>query len=150
MNFEGKILRVIDANINRAKEGLRVCEDIMRLIVGDKDKTDKLKHIRHRISKIIKDSKIEIYEVVKYRDSQLDVGKETKIRSSKKGFPDIFLANSQRVKEALRVLEELFCILDNKTAKRFQNLRFNFYNVEKECVKKIGHLCNIRCRNLSQ
>lgn len=149
MSFRGKILRIVDANINRAKEGLRVCEDIIRFSIDDKKTTTRLKNIRHKISKIIKESKIKESEIIKYRNSHFDIGKKIKIRNSKKVIFDVFIANSQRVKEAIRVLEELFCILDSATSKKFQNLRFNFYDAEKECLKKIGYLCNMGRRNLS-
>ncbi|MBL7196878.1 MAG: thiamine-phosphate pyrophosphorylase [Candidatus Omnitrophica bacterium] len=142
MNYRGRILRIIDANINRAKEGGRVCEDIMRLVINDKNSTLKLKRIRHGVSKIVKASKIRQYEIIQHRDSKSDVGKKVKIRNSRKRIADIFIANSQRIKEALRVLEELFCIFDNSACKKFQKLRFRFYNVEKDCFKKIRHLCN--------
>ncbi|MDD5291638.1 MAG: thiamine-phosphate pyrophosphorylase [Candidatus Omnitrophica bacterium] len=150
MNFRGKILRIIDANINRAKEGLRVCEDIMRFALDGKKATSKLKNIRHNISNIVKKSKVKESEIIKNRDSGLDIGKNIKVENSKKVLFDIFIANSQRVKEAIRVLEELFCILDLTTSKKFQDLRFRFYDAEKECLKKIGYLCNSRRANLSQ
>lgn len=137
MNYRGKILRIIDANINRAKEGLRVCEDIMRLIVENKSNTFKLKKIRHGISQILTDSKISGYELLKYRDSIADVGRKVKSMSSKKRIGEIFMANSQRVKEALRVLEELFCIFDDKVSLKFQDLRFKFYDIEKESLERI-------------
>ncbi|MDD5617753.1 MAG: thiamine-phosphate pyrophosphorylase [Candidatus Omnitrophica bacterium] len=149
MNPRGKILRIVDANINRAKEGLRVCEDIIRFITDDKKATSELKDIRHKVSKIIKESKIKETEIIKHRQSQSDVGKAIRIKNIKKAAFDIFLANSQRVKEAIRVLEELFSILDENSSRKFQNLRFKFYNAEKECLKKIGYLCNIRCPDLS-
>lgn len=144
MNYKASFFRIIDANINRAKEGLRVCEDIMRLAINDKDKTIKLKKIRHAVSRILKESNIKEFEIIKYRNSLSDIGKNIKAKLYKKDISDIFLANSQRVKEAIRVLEELFSIFDILSSRKFQNLRFKFYNVEKECIKKIGHLCNIR------
>jgi len=142
MNYRSKILRIIDANINRAKEGGRVCEDLMRLAINDKATTLKIKKIRHEISQIANTSKIKSYDIIKNRNSKSDVGKRTQIRNSKKIISDLFIANSQRIKEALRVLEELFCVFDNKASRRFQSLRFRFYNVEKECFKKIAHSRN--------
>ena len=148
MNLRGSILRIIDANINRAKEGIRVCEDIIRLISNDKRGTSKLKRIRHDISKILNGSKISLSDIIRYRNSKADVGKRIKTKNTKTKIYDIFLANCQRVKEAIRVLEELLCIFDINASRKFQDLRFKFYNVEKECIKKIGHLCDIRYRKL--
>jgi hypothetical protein len=137
MDYKGGILRIIDANINRAKEGARVCEDIMRLAVNDKNSTLRLKKIRHDVSKIIRASKIKQSDIIRNRDIASDVGKKTRIGNSKNKTVDIFLANSQRIKEALRVLEELFCILDDSASRKFQRLRFKFYNLEKDCFKKL-------------
>ena len=50
-----KIYRVIDANLNRAKEGLRVCEDTVRFILKDKILTKKIKKLRHDITRIAAD-----------------------------------------------------------------------------------------------
>ena len=139
MDYKGKILRVIDANINRAKEGSRVCEDIMRLVINDKDNTIKLKKTRHNITKIARGSKIKQFDIVQNRDSRLDVGKKVSLKNSKRIILDIFTANSQRVKEALRVLEELFNVFDVSASRKFQDLRFKFYNVEKDCFEKLAH-----------
>lgn len=139
MDCRHNILRIIDANINRAKEGCRVCEDIMRLAINDKNNTLKLKKIRHQVSSIINASGIKQFEIIRHRNSVADIGKKTRINNPRNKTADIFIANSQRIKEAIRVLEELFCIFDDATSKRFQNLRFKFYNVEKDCFKKIGH-----------
>ncbi|MFH1622429.1 MAG: hypothetical protein ABIA97_04835 [Candidatus Omnitrophota bacterium] len=138
MNYKNNMLRIIDANINRAKEGARVCEDIMRLVVEDKNNTLKLKKIRHAISHITKSSKIKQMDIIQQRNSSSDICKKSRMQTFKERIPDVFMANSQRIKEALRVLEELFCIFDNASSKKFQNLRFKFYDVEKDCLKKLN------------
>jgi thiamine-phosphate pyrophosphorylase len=142
MNLRGKILRIVDANTNRAKEGLRVCEDIMRLVVDDKNQTMKLKNLRHTVSHILKDSKIKQTEIINYRDSSKDIGRTIKIGSSKKVILDVFIANAQRVKEAIRVLEEIFSILDRKSCEEFQGLRFKFYDIEKKSMNKLKNYLN--------
>ncbi|MCK4863503.1 MAG: hypothetical protein KAS25_04355, partial [Dehalococcoidales bacterium] len=40
-------LRIIDANINRIGEGLRVLEEFARLSLNDTDLTQQLKNMRH-------------------------------------------------------------------------------------------------------
>ena len=53
--FEGgeslKIYRIIDANLNRVSEGLRVIEDIERFIFEDEEISKKLREIRHKVRK---------------------------------------------------------------------------------------------------
>ena len=51
----GKFYRIIDANINRASEGIRVLEDLARFYLEDKDLSKRLKEIRHGIRKEVMD-----------------------------------------------------------------------------------------------
>ncbi len=44
---EPKLFRLVDANLNRLKEGIRVIEDINRYIYDDQNITSKLKSLRH-------------------------------------------------------------------------------------------------------
>ncbi|MEW6171224.1 MAG: thiamine-phosphate pyrophosphorylase, partial [Candidatus Omnitrophota bacterium] len=51
--FNKKALyRIIDANLNRTREGLRVCEEILRFVLNDKKTTLEFKKIRQQIKKI--------------------------------------------------------------------------------------------------
>lgn len=142
MHYKTHIFRVIDANTNRAKEGLRVCEDIVRLLVEDKHATQQLKNIRHAISGIINTSNLKALRLSDYRDSHNDIGKNLPSDSPKKKIADVFYANVQRAKEAIRVLEEVISLFDTNAARRFLKLRFKLYNAEKECLKKIRYLCD--------
>lgn len=137
-------VRIIDANLNRAKEGLRVCEEITRFVLDSHKFTAQLKAIRHRITNL--GSKI--YPRVKLlnqRKVQEDVGRlnycgELKRASCK----DIFWANIQRVKESLRVLEEFSKLADAGLALGFKQLRYKVYEIEKESFKKISSLPDFR------
>jgi len=44
-----EIYRVLDANFNRAREGLRVTEEVARFILEDPQLTARLKDLRHRL-----------------------------------------------------------------------------------------------------
>ncbi len=66
-----KIYRVLDANINRAKEGLRTCEDTARFILNDETLAKKFKKLRHDITGITKE-----------RSEERRVGKECRSRWS--------------------------------------------------------------------
>ncbi|MCK5580915.1 MAG: thiamine-phosphate pyrophosphorylase [Candidatus Omnitrophica bacterium] len=129
-----KVLRVIDANFNRAKEGLRVCEDVCRFLYDDRAKTRKYKEIRHKLTAVV--GKLGIAEIVKAREIEADVGRKTSSPESKrKDVADIFYANSQRVKESVRVLEEFAKLIDGKVAERLKRLRYLIYSCEKEIVR---------------
>ena len=47
--MDDKIYSAIDANINRALEGLRVCEDIFRFVKRSGKISAELKKLRHEI-----------------------------------------------------------------------------------------------------
>ena len=120
------LLRVIDANINRYKEGIRVVEDIYRYIYNDKEIASKLKKLRH--IKI----PINIKELLKNRDSINDVLKSsTKSEQTRKDLENIIIANIKRAEESSRVLEEIFKLIDLQTSELFKSNRYELYNIEK-------------------
>ncbi|MBF0593795.1 MAG: thiamine-phosphate pyrophosphorylase [Candidatus Omnitrophica bacterium] len=130
------IERVIDANFNRAKEGLRVCEDTARFIVDDKVLTSGYKAVRHELTGAVEVFGLTL--IVKARDVAGDVGKPTTISESKRGsIADIFYANTQRVKESLRVLEEFAKLTDGSLAERFKLLRYKVYGLEKRAFERL-------------
>lgn len=138
------INRIIDANINRTKEGLRVCEEITRFILNSSNLTLKFKKIRHKIDVIFKrlPSKITLLEE---RRSLKDVGKDIYINELKrKNYQDIFFANIQRVKESLRVLEEFSKLINKNIAIEFKKIRYGIYEIEKKVIKRISSLCHHR------
>ncbi len=69
------ISRIIDANINRTKEGLRVCEEIARFILESRSLTSKFKTIRHKID-IISRPLNALTDIIRERESLKDIGKE--------------------------------------------------------------------------
>lgn len=131
-----KIYRLIDANFNRTKEGLRVCEDICRFVLDSKTETRNFKDIRHQLTKIIE--KLDLALLISSRSIETDVGVESSISEfERKECCDIFYANSQRVKESIRVLEEIFKLINKKEAQNLKNLRYKIYAIEKKIIKKL-------------
>ena len=129
--------RIIDANLNRTKEGLRVCEEITRFILNSRNLTEELKKIRHKIDIIIR-GLITRKGLISQRNSLSDVGKNVYINELKRsGYKDIFFANIQRVKESIRVLEEFAKLKDTGVALRFKKTRYAIYQLEKKISKKL-------------
>ena len=143
LTLKNTVNRILDANINRAKEGLRVCEEITRFILEDAKLTIELKNIRHKISTLIKNLSPRL-ELVKERDSAKDIGKNIYGNELKrKNTTDIFFANIQRVKESVRVLEEFSKLININAAVGFKKIRYNVYELEKKITKKFTPLrCN--------
>jgi thiamine-phosphate pyrophosphorylase len=140
-----KLYRIIDANYNRLKEGLRVCEDIIRFNFEDKALTRNYKDIRHKTTAALKTLKVNSKTLFDSRDSKKDVGRKTaEYELNKKTLEELFLSNLQRAKESFRVLEEVSKLISKNTALQFKGLRYNLYELEKKTFKKISSLSNRR------
>jgi len=126
-SFDPSLYRVIDANLNRLKEGVRVIEDIARYINNDKDLASKLKEIRHQ-------SRIDdIQNLLSSRDSINDVLRPTVVSEMNRDtLESIIIANYKRAQESSRVLEELYKIVDPALSENFKSLRYALYQLEKE------------------
>ena len=142
--YQTNILRIIDVNINRALEGLRVCEDTARFLLDDRRATDILKALRHKVQKIRQTGSADWSLIYGARDVKADVGKDFCDLEAQDDWQGVFLANMQRVKEALRVLEEFFKLFDANTAKRCKALRFEVYETEKTLISRSQALSHIR------
>ncbi len=123
---------VIDACINRAIEGLRVCEDIFRFVLHNPVSAE-FKVLRHSVRDAV--SGIPVSCLLEARDIVSDSQKfiDTAGESMRAGLQDVFRANIRRAAEAARSLEELFKIEDPAAGARFQSIRFSIYEVEKIC-----------------
>jgi thiamine-phosphate pyrophosphorylase len=132
-----ELYRIIDANFNRSREGLRVCEEVARFILRSPSLTRDLKSVRHSISSVLKQAPATAKILNASRDTLKDAGKclYTESEMSRATYEDIFGANIQRVKESLRVLEEFFKLVDKKGSSRFTDLRFKVYEIEKKALK---------------
>jgi thiamine-phosphate pyrophosphorylase len=123
-------LRLLDANLNRLREGIRVVEDIFRYIYNDKQTSSKLKSLRHI-------SRIDNYEqLLIERDIKNDVLKtSTKSEQSREDLSSILIANFKRVQESSRVLEEFTKLISTKDSENFKYIRYELYDLEKEILK---------------
>lgn len=137
-----EILRIVDANFNRSREGLRVCEEITRFVMNSSALTKELKTLRHGISDIIRSSPETAKECLESRDSASDCGRmpDFRIEVSRREASDIFSANIERVKESIRVLEEFLKLIDTDLSAKLTRLRFKTYDIEKKVVKKLSAL----------
>ena len=139
-------LRIIDANFNRSREGLRVCEDTARFALNSPTLTRELKSVRHGITSIMREMLVDKGAMIDSRDALKDVGRVSKTATEMKrsDYADIFLANIERVKESLRVMEEFFKLIDTKSSRALSRLRFKTYDIEKKAFKRFVSLRNHR------
>ena len=136
------VFRIIDANLNRLAEGLRVLEEAARMILDDADLTYRLKALRHNLIRVDLTFNLSLLNA---RDSQEDVGAELQVsgENPRKDFPTILVANARRAQESLRVLEdlaklpELASIINSDS---FKKARFELYSIEQHLVQKFTRL----------
>ncbi|HFU76730.1 MAG TPA: thiamine-phosphate pyrophosphorylase [Arcobacter sp.] len=119
-------LRLIDANLNRLREGIRVVEDIFRYLLNDKETAKRLKELRHI-------SRIDIYDsLLDSRDIKNDVlKKSTDSEQNRADVKSVLIANFKRAQESSRVMEEFGKLLDIKTSENFKYIRYELYDIEK-------------------
>ncbi|MEA2050479.1 MAG: thiamine-phosphate pyrophosphorylase [Campylobacterota bacterium] len=122
-------LRLLDANLNRLREGIRVVEDIYRYIFNDKQTASQLKNLRHN-------SRIDIYnELLNSRDIQNDVLKtSTQSEQNRSDLNSILIANFKRAQESSRVLEEFGKLISSQTSENFKSIRYELYHLEKSIL----------------
>lgn len=118
-------LRLIDANLNRLREGIRVAEDIFRYIYNNKEISTKLKSLRH-----IARTK-NYYELLETRDVENDVLRESiKSEQNREDLNSILIANFKRAQESSRILEELTKLSSIEDSENFKYIRYELYNLE--------------------
>ncbi len=131
-----KIYRLIDANYNRAKEALRVCEDVCRFYLDAPAYTRQYKDIRHQLTESV--MALNIKNLIGARAIESDVGRgSTGSEFRRRDGADIYYANSQRAKESVRVLEECAKLFDGSAAGKIKKLRYKLYALEKKVIGRL-------------
>src|SRR3990170_5930348 len=95
--------RMLDANLDRAREGLRVLEDIARFALNDSALSERLKGLRHSLT-----MEGSVIALLSARDIEGDTAAflDTESEGTRSSMFSVLEANSKRVQESLRVLEE--------------------------------------------
>jgi thiamine-phosphate pyrophosphorylase len=132
------VLRIIDANLNRAAEGLRFMEELARLTLNDAALTERLKQIRHEL--VSADWSFN-RQLLWARDAGGDVGVDINVpEKEEKELAVLVVANARRVQEALRVLEEIAKGKDNNlslNSEKLKHFRFDSYTIERELCARL-------------
>jgi thiamine-phosphate pyrophosphorylase len=133
------VLRLVDANLDRLGEGLRVLEEVARFLLNDAVLSGRLKTLRHQL---IKDLGPLEQELLSARRVVEDVGapKTKHAVSQHHDLPSLVMANSRRVQESLRVLEEFSRLAGTPLAAKaseFGRIRFELYDLEQQLVGRL-------------
>ena len=134
--MNGAVLRLLDANANRAREGLRVTEDFARFVLDDRELSAALKAIRHELAAILGPL---LGEAILHRDTPGDVGtaNKTQAEQQREDVADVVTAAGKRLGEALRAIEEYLKTISPADAGRIEQLRYRFYDIEQRLARTL-------------
>jgi len=126
------MLRALDANANRLREGLRVAEDLARFVLEDPGSARRLKALRHRATASMRLLGLD-KELLASRDSAGDPGRNSFPRAEREraALRELLAANLHRGQEAARVLEELGKPFSPRAAQSFKAIRYAIYDLEQ-------------------
>jgi thiamine-phosphate pyrophosphorylase len=135
-SINGAVLRLLDANANRAREGLRVVEDFARFVLDDGQLSAALKEIRHGLATALGPV---LGEAILHRDTPGDVGtaNKTQTEQRREDLADVVTAAGKRVGEALRAIEEYLKTISPADASRVEQFRYRFYDVEQRIARAL-------------
>jgi thiamine-phosphate pyrophosphorylase len=134
--------RMIDANANRAREALRVMEDVARFTLNNAELSEQLKSLRHDLKGAIDQMPLERGALLASRDTENDVGTtiSTSGEMSRSGIRDVAMAAASRLTEALRSIEEAAKTLpgNGTEVKAIESLRYRAYVSEQQLGLSLG------------
>jgi thiamine-phosphate pyrophosphorylase len=141
------VLRLIDANANRASEGLRVLEDFARFVLCSARLSQECKQLRHALRAAL--TPVDgAAALLRARDTESDVGTgsvrgaqrvASEVAASERrreGPVDVARAEAARVGEALRALEEACKLVDGgaNASEACKGLRYRAYDAGRDIV----------------
>lgn len=136
-------VRMIDANANRAREGLRVLEDAARFVLDDATLSGACKHARHDLQRAISALPITDSDLLGARDTASDVGTSISTDSERvraHGLTSVVTAASKRAAEALRAIEEAAKTIGSD-GRAFETIRYRVYELEKQIGLRLLPSC---------
>lgn len=124
------LLRILDANLDRAREGVRIIEEWCRFGLNDQAATAQLKDLRQRIAQW------HTAEIRAARDTPGDLGTTlTHVQeSTRDSLADVLQVNLARTQEALRVLEEYGKLYSLEMAAACKQMRYQLYTLDSQLM----------------
>ncbi len=123
--------RVLDANLNRAREAARVVEDYCRFGLDDRFLTEQVKELRHGLAAAAQ--KLPQDALLAARDTLRDVGTTATAGGEydRASPAHVALVNLKRLQEALRSLEEFGKVFGPDLGRDLEALRYRAYTLER-------------------
>jgi thiamine-phosphate pyrophosphorylase len=122
-------LRIIDANLNRAREGLRTAEEYARLVLSDAKATAALKEVRRGLQACADSFGPALLAARSVRD---DPGIEPEAPRGRADETAVATAAVKRAQEALRVIEEYAQLHNQTAAAAAAKARYAAYTAEQQ------------------
>ena len=129
-NEDLRIYQIIDANLDRAREGLRVLEDWARFGLGKEKYVEKIKNFRQILGK----NHLEVYKQSRNHNEDRCKGLSHEEQINRKTPEQIISSNSGRVQEALRVIEEFSRLHNHELSKIASEIRYEIYTLEVDLL----------------
>lgn len=127
--------RAVDANLNRARESLRVLDDYARFVIDDRGLTERVKKLRHELAEA--SARLPAGLLLAARDTANDVGTAvfTEREYARTTPAEVAAVNLKRLQEALRSAEEFGKVLDAGFGRAVEAIRYEAYTLEREVVR---------------
>jgi len=123
---DNRIAQLIDANLDRAREGLRVMEDWCRFGLKRSDFSIQIKDWRQQLGV----HHHNIYRKARLTSNDPAMGVSHPLQQVRTTPESVFIANSSRVQEALRVIEEFTRTTDPRLCEIATKIRYKAYEIE--------------------
>lgn len=120
------VCRILDANLDRSREGLRIVEEWCRFGLSSTELAKECKQLRQEIAKW------HTADLRAFRDTLGDIGTELTHpqEEERSSLQELLQANLCRVEEAMRVLEEYGKLYHPEMGSAFKQLRYRVYTLE--------------------
>ena len=127
--------RILDANLDRAREGLRIIEEWCRLGLNNQPLAEECKQIRQELGSW------HSWELRQARDTPGDVGTDLSHpqEEERESIEQLLQANLCRAQEALRVLEEYSKLYNVEMASACKQMRYRVYTIESSLFNSYRH-----------
>ena len=125
------IERLLDANLDRAREGLRVIEDWCRFGLERPDLVSRTKDFRQRLGRCHQAR----FKLARHTATDPAAGMAHGAQAERQGAAAVVAANCGRVQEALRVLEEFGRSGEGPLAGEAAAIRYGLYDLEVDVLR---------------
>ncbi len=139
---EQAVYRILDANLDRAREGLRVIEEWCRFGLNNSQLANQCKQLRQEIARW------HTPQLRQARDTPGDTGTTLSHpqEEERKSIEELLQANLCRVQEAMRVLEEYGKLSQPKMGSAFKQMRYQVYTLESNLLNNNRHQQLLSCQ----